>query len=107
MDNYQINDNLLIQRGRHSLKTGVEFRRLDIFREAQRFRREANSTFNKVYTVRAAQRRRQPDARPATAWPTCCWDGPAKLRSGISSARMPSRPTGAFTFRTTGRSIRD
>jgi Carboxypeptidase regulatory-like domain len=49
MDNYQINDNLLIQRGKHALKTGVEFRRLDIFREAQRFRR-GRFAFSKVYT---------------------------------------------------------
>lgn len=50
MDNYQINDNLLIQKGRHLLKAGVEFRRLDIFREAQRFRR-GRFVFSKVYTA--------------------------------------------------------
>ena len=50
MDNLQINDNLLIQKGRHGLKAGFEFRRLDIFREAQRFRR-GNFVFSKVYTA--------------------------------------------------------
>src|SRR5437867_1606967 len=50
MDNYQINDNLLIQKGRHGLKAGVEFRYLNIFREAQRFRR-GRFGFSKVYTA--------------------------------------------------------
>lgn len=50
MDNLQFNDNLLVQRGVHTLKTGVEMRRLDIFREAQRFRR-GQFRFNKVYTA--------------------------------------------------------
>ncbi len=49
MDNLQFNDNLLIQRGSHAIKAGAEYRRLDIFREAQRFRRGL-FTFNKVYT---------------------------------------------------------
>ncbi|MFB3827880.1 MAG: carboxypeptidase regulatory-like domain-containing protein, partial [Bryobacteraceae bacterium] len=50
LDNLQINDNLLIQRGSHSIKTGVEFRRADIFREAQRLRRGL-FTFSKVFTA--------------------------------------------------------
>lgn len=50
MDNYQLHDNLLIYRGSHGLKAGVEFRRLDIFREAQRFRR-GRFVFSKVYTA--------------------------------------------------------
>ena len=50
LDNIQFNDNLLIQRGRHGLKTGVEFRRADIFREAQRFRR-GQFAFSKVFTA--------------------------------------------------------
>ncbi len=49
MDNFQFNDNLLIQKGRHALKAGAEFRRIDIFREAQRFRR-GFFPFSKVYT---------------------------------------------------------
>lgn len=49
MDNLQFNDNLLMQRGSHAIKAGAEFRRLDIFREAQRFRRGLFN-FNKVYT---------------------------------------------------------
>jgi hypothetical protein len=50
MDNYQVNDNVLIQKGSHGLKGGVEFRRMDIFREAQRFRR-GRFVFSKVYTA--------------------------------------------------------
>lgn len=49
LDNLQFNDNLLIQKGSHALKAGFEFRRADIFREAQRFRR-GQFAFNKVYT---------------------------------------------------------
>jgi len=50
LDHLQINDNILIQKGAHALKAGVEFRRSDIFREAQRFRRGL-FTFGKVYTA--------------------------------------------------------
>lgn len=39
MDNVQIADNLLIQKGNHSIKMGFDYRRLNIFREAMRFRR--------------------------------------------------------------------
>jgi Carboxypeptidase regulatory-like domain len=62
MDNYQFNDNLLIQKGTHTVKAGVEFRRLDIFREAQRFRRGL-FVFNKVYT---AERPNDAASRSAT-----------------------------------------
>jgi hypothetical protein len=50
MDNFQFNNNLLVQKGTHSLKTGFEYRYLDIFREAQRFRRGL-FVFNKVFTA--------------------------------------------------------
>jgi hypothetical protein len=50
MDNTQFNDNVLFQKGNHALKAGVEFRHLDIFREAQRFRR-GRFVFTKVYTA--------------------------------------------------------
>jgi hypothetical protein len=50
LDNMQFNDNVLIQRGSHMVKTGVEWRRADIFREAQRFRRGLFN-FNKVFTA--------------------------------------------------------
>ncbi|MCL4401344.1 MAG: TonB-dependent receptor [Acidobacteria bacterium] len=49
LDNLQFNDNILMQKGSHALKAGVEFRRADIFREAQRFRR-GQFAFSKVYT---------------------------------------------------------
>ena len=62
MDNIQFNDNLLLQRGAHTLKTGVEFRRLDIFREAQRFRR-GQFRLSKVYT---AERPNDAASRTAT-----------------------------------------
>ena len=50
LDNIQFNDNVLIQKGKHTIKTGVEFRRADVFREAQRFRRGLFA-FSKVYTA--------------------------------------------------------
>jgi hypothetical protein len=50
LDNLQFNDNVLIQRGSHMIKTGVEWRRADIFREAQRFRRGLFN-FSKVFTA--------------------------------------------------------
>ncbi|MGH9722770.1 MAG: carboxypeptidase regulatory-like domain-containing protein [Bryobacteraceae bacterium] len=50
LDNLQLNDNLLWQHGNHTLKTGVEWRRSDVFREAQRFRRGL-FTFSKVMTA--------------------------------------------------------
>jgi len=50
MDNIQFNDNLLWQRGAHTFKTGLEFRRLDVFREAQRFRR-GQFRFSKIFTA--------------------------------------------------------
>jgi hypothetical protein len=50
LDNLQFNNNLLWQRGSHTVKTGVEWRRTDIFREAQRFRRGL-FTFSKVFTA--------------------------------------------------------
>jgi len=50
LDNYQINNNLLWQRGNHTVKTGVEWRYTDIFREAQRFRR-GQFAMNKVFTA--------------------------------------------------------
>lgn len=48
--NIQFNDNVLIQRGSHGLKAGVEYRRSAVFREAQRFRR-GQFGFNGIFTV--------------------------------------------------------
>jgi hypothetical protein len=50
LENYQFNDNLLWQKGSHSVKTGFEYRMSNIFREAQRFRR-GQFAFNKVFTA--------------------------------------------------------
>jgi hypothetical protein len=50
LENIQFNDNLLWQRGTHTIKTGVEMRRSDVFREAQRFRRGLFN-FSKVFTA--------------------------------------------------------
>jgi hypothetical protein len=50
LDNLQFNDNLLIQRGSHSIKAGVEYRRSIVFREASRFRR-GQFNFNRIFTV--------------------------------------------------------
>lgn len=62
LDNLQFNDNLLWQRGNHAIKTGAEYRRADVFREAQRFRRGL-FTFNKVYT---SERPNEAASRAAT-----------------------------------------
>ncbi len=48
--NTQFNDNLLWQRGNHSVKAGVEYRRSVVFREASRFRR-GQFAFNGIFTV--------------------------------------------------------
>jgi hypothetical protein len=50
LDNLQINDNVLWQRGNHTFKTGAEYRKSMIFRAAQRHRR-GTLTFNKVFTA--------------------------------------------------------
>ena len=50
MDNIQIVDNLLWQKGSHSIKIGFDYRRLNIFREAMRFRR-GQFLFNRVFTA--------------------------------------------------------
>lgn len=49
LDNVTLADSFSWQRGNHTLKFGGEYRRIQIFREAQRFRR-GNFTFSGVYT---------------------------------------------------------
>jgi Carboxypeptidase regulatory-like domain/TonB dependent receptor-like, beta-barrel len=49
LDNLTLADTLTWQIGNHTLKFGGEYRRVQIFREAQRFRR-GNFTFTGVYT---------------------------------------------------------
>src|SRR5262245_33990171 len=49
LDNLTLADTVAWQRGNHTLKFGGEYRRVQIFREAQRFRR-GNFTFSGVYT---------------------------------------------------------
>jgi len=49
LDNLTAADTFSWQNGKHTLKFGGEYRRLEIFREAQRFRR-GNFTFSGVYT---------------------------------------------------------
>ena len=50
MDNIQIVDNLMWQRGSHNIKIGFDYRRLNVFREAMRFRR-GQFSFTKVFTA--------------------------------------------------------
>ena len=50
MDNIQIVENLLWQKGNHGIKFGFDYRRLNIFREAMRFRR-GQFLFNRVFTA--------------------------------------------------------
>ncbi|MXY69793.1 MAG: TonB-dependent receptor [Acidobacteriia bacterium] len=50
MDNIQIVENLLWQKGNHGIKIGFDYRRLNIFREAMRFRR-GQFLFNRVFTA--------------------------------------------------------
>jgi hypothetical protein len=47
--NYMLTDSLLVQRGRHSIKVGAEIRRLNVFRNAARFRR-GQLGFSGAYT---------------------------------------------------------
>ena len=50
LDNLQFNDNVLFQKGSHSIKSGVEYRKSMLFREASRFRR-GNFRFNRIFTT--------------------------------------------------------
>jgi hypothetical protein len=50
MENFQFNDNLLWQKGAHALRFGGEYRWLNLFREAQRFRR-GQFAFSKIFTA--------------------------------------------------------
>jgi hypothetical protein len=50
MDNVHITDNLMWQKGSHSIKMGFDMRRLNIFREAMRFRR-GQFGFNKTFST--------------------------------------------------------
>ncbi len=50
MDNVQIVDNLLWQKGNHGIKIGFDYRRLNIYREAMRFRR-GQFLFNRIFTA--------------------------------------------------------
>ena len=50
LDAFTVADSLLLQKGRHGIKTGAEYRRTNVFREAQRFRRGLFS-FSGVYTA--------------------------------------------------------
>ena len=103
LDNLQFNDNLLIQRGAHSLKTGVEFRRADIFREAQRVPPRPVRLQQGLH-VGEAQRRRQPYGHGQRPGRHAAGVGERRPPWATSSARTPSRPTGAPTSRTTGKS---
>lgn len=62
LDNVTIADTFAWQINKHTLKLGAEYRRVEIFREAQRFRR-GNFTFSGVYT---AQRPNEPTSRANT-----------------------------------------
>ena len=69
-----ISNSTLWQRGKHTLKFGGEFRHLNVYRDASRFRR------GQLRVLRASSRRscqttEQAAATQATASPTCCWDG--------------------------------
>jgi hypothetical protein len=91
-DHFQFNDNVLMQRGKHGLKPGVEFRRTDVFREAQRFRR-GRFVFSKVLTAQNLMT--LPLAQPPeTGLPTCCSAGPARRKLEINSvSQLPGRST--------------
>ena len=81
MDNVQIVDNLLWQKGSHGIKIGFDYRRLNIFREAMRFRRGAFQ-FTRVFTAEMPNNGR---SRSATG------DGLAEMMLGWPEARPRSR----------------
>ncbi|MGH9662148.1 MAG: carboxypeptidase regulatory-like domain-containing protein [Bryobacteraceae bacterium] len=88
LDNLQFNDNLLIQRGSHAFKAGVEFRRSIVFREASRFRR-GNFRFNRIFTTE------QPNnaaSRVATG------NGLADMLLGLASGTTVGNQNGEDTF---------
>lgn len=84
MDNYQFVNNLLWQKGKHGLKMGFDYRRLDIFREAMRFRR-GQFTFDKVFT---AEMPNSGASRAATG------NGLADMLMGMVSRTQVGNPAG-------------
>ncbi|MCP5118533.1 MAG: TonB-dependent receptor, partial [bacterium] len=84
MDNFQIVDNLMIQKGNHSLKMGFDWRRLNIFREAMRFRR-GQFSFNSVFT---AEKPLVGSSRASTG------NGLADMLMGWASATRQGNPAG-------------
>jgi hypothetical protein len=52
MDSIHVADNLLVQRGTHGLRVGMDFRRANVFRNAGR-RRRGRFIFTRVYTTQS------------------------------------------------------
>ena len=84
MDNVQIVDNLMWQKGNHSIKMGIDYRRLNIFREAMRFRR-GQFSFNRVFT---AEQPNNAASRSATG------NGLAEMMMGWVSQTRVGNPAG-------------
>jgi hypothetical protein len=88
LDNLQFNDNLLIQRGSHTLKMGVEYRRSMVFREASRFRRGLFN-FNRIFTTQ------QPNVAASRA---ATGNGLADFLLGWSSSTTVGNQNGEDTY---------
>ena len=88
LDNVQFNDNLLVQRGSHAIKAGVEYRKSMVFREASRFRR-GQFRFNRIYTT---QRPNDAASRAQTG------NGLADTLLGWASGTTVSNQNGEDTY---------
>jgi Carboxypeptidase regulatory-like domain/TonB dependent receptor len=84
LDNLTLADTFAWQRGNHTLKFGGEYRRVQVFREAQRFRR-GQMAFGGVYT---SQRPNDPASRANTG------NGMADFLLGLASGGTYGRAQG-------------
>jgi len=88
LDVLQINDNVLMQRGSHSLKGGVEYRKSMVFREASRLRR-GQFSFNRIFT---AQQPNNATSRAQTG------NGLADMLLGMASSTTTGNQSGEDTY---------
>jgi hypothetical protein len=88
LDVLQFNDNILLQRGSHSLKAGFEYRKSMVFREASRLRR-GQFNFNRIFT---AQQPNNATSRGQTG------NGAADMLLGMASGTNVGNQSGEDTY---------